>query len=116
MVSAWIPLTYDGPLAFACRCPYFCAQQTPQAPSLLSSQKHSTSALPVPALPLPTFCAQIRSFISPSPRPLPLLRESFPAKLPPLPQECYAKTPPATCGFLGWYSSSHLSKVLPLWW
>ena len=57
-----------------------------------------------------------RSSISLSPLPPPLLRESFPARLRPSPPESSVKIPPAKCGFLGWNSSSHLSKVLPLWW
>jgi hypothetical protein len=116
MVSAWIPLTYDGPLAFACRCPYSCAQQTPQGPNLLSSQKPSTSALPAPVWPPHTFCGQTRLSISPSQHPPPHLPVSCRARPRPSPPESSAKTLRAKCDFLGWNSSSHLSKVLPLWW
>src|SRR5579859_110116 len=114
MVSAWIPLILDDPLAFACKCPFSCERRIPLELSLSSLQRRSTSAPRAPVLRLLISCAPIKSSISQSLHPLRRRPGWFRARLRPSPLGCSARIPPATFDSLGWNSLSHLSKVLPL--
>jgi hypothetical protein len=116
VVSAWVSLIYDDPPAFVCKCPFSCARQTPPEPNSSSSRRLSILALQARASLPRTFYAPIKSSISPSLPPLRPPRDSYPARPLPLPPKSFARILRATSDSLGWNSSNHLSKVLPLSW